>query len=102
MPFGPFATRNVRRRDAGQPHGLDCWNSGVRYRPAQNWTVRTSIAITNNEVERTMGRRFQNILETVGHTPVVRINRRGPAGVNLYVKVEAFNPLGSVKDRLVL
>lgn len=49
-----------------------------------------------------MGRKFQSILETVGHTPVVRINRLGPAGVNLYVKVEAFNPLGSVKDRLAL
>jgi len=49
-----------------------------------------------------MGRKFQNILETVGNTPVVRINRLAPAGVNLYVKVEAFNPLGSVKDRLAL
>jgi len=46
--------------------------------------------------------RFQNILETVGHTPVVRINRLAPHGVNLYVKIEAFNPLGSVKDRLAL
>jgi cysteine synthase len=46
--------------------------------------------------------RFQNILETVGHTPVVRINRFAPEGVNLYVKIEAFNPLGSVKDRLAL
>jgi cysteine synthase len=46
--------------------------------------------------------RFQNILETVGHTPVVRINRLAPEGVNLYVKIEAFNPLGSVKDRLAL
>jgi cysteine synthase len=46
--------------------------------------------------------RFQSILETVGHTPVVRINRLAPDGVNLYVKVEAFNPLGSVKDRLAL
>ena len=46
--------------------------------------------------------RFQNILETVGHTPVVRINRLAPKGVNLYVKIEAFNPLGSVKDRLAL
>jgi cysteine synthase A len=46
--------------------------------------------------------RFQNILETVGHTPVVRINRLAPDGVNLYVKIEAFNPLGSVKDRLAL
>jgi cysteine synthase len=49
-----------------------------------------------------MGRKFDNILETVGRTPVVRINRLAPAGVNLYVKDEAFNPLGSVKDRLAL
>jgi cysteine synthase A len=49
-----------------------------------------------------MGRRYENILETVGNTPVVRINRLAPAGVELYVKVEAFNPLGSVKDRLAL
>ncbi|MFO1060934.1 MAG: cysteine synthase A [Dongiaceae bacterium] len=49
-----------------------------------------------------MGRRYANILETVGRTPVVRINRLAPAGVELYVKIEAFNPLGSVKDRLAL
>jgi len=46
--------------------------------------------------------RFQNILETIGNTPVVRINRLAPTGVNLYAKIEAFNPLGSVKDRLAL
>src|SRR5215468_5884675 len=46
--------------------------------------------------------RFRNILETVGSTPVVRINRLAPAGANLYIKIEAFNPLGSVKDRLAL
>src|SRR6202046_2265523 len=49
-----------------------------------------------------MKRKFDNILGTVGNTPVVRINHLAPAGVNLYVKVEAFNPLGSVKDRLAL
>ncbi len=49
-----------------------------------------------------MGHRYQSILETVGHTPVVRINRLAPPGVNVYVKIEAFNPLGSVKDRLAL
>src|ERR1700710_625887 len=49
-----------------------------------------------------MGRKYQNILETVGRTPVVRINRLAPPHVNLWVKVEAFNPLGSVKDRLAL
>ena len=46
--------------------------------------------------------KFANILETVGKTPVVKINKLAPPGVNLYVKVEAFNPLGSVKDRLAL
>src|ERR1700716_1848596 len=49
-----------------------------------------------------MGRKLQNILEAVGNTPVVRINRLAPQGVNLWVKIEAFNPLGSVKDRLAL
>lgn len=46
--------------------------------------------------------RFDNILGTIGNTPVVRINRLAPEGVNLFVKVEAFNPLGSIKDRLAL
>ena len=46
--------------------------------------------------------KFRNILETVGHTPVVRVNRLAPSGVDLYVKIEAFNPMGSVKDRLAL
>jgi cysteine synthase A len=45
---------------------------------------------------------FANILETVGNTPVVKIGKLAPAGVDLYVKIEAFNPLGSVKDRLAL
>ena len=49
-----------------------------------------------------MARKYENILETVGNTPVVKINRLAPPSVNLFVKVEAFNPLGSVKDRLAL
>jgi cysteine synthase A len=49
-----------------------------------------------------VGRKFANILETVGNTPVVRIGKLAPPGVNLFVKIEAFNPLGSVKDRLAL
>jgi cysteine synthase A len=46
--------------------------------------------------------RFANILETVGNTPVVKVAKLAPPGVDLYVKIEAFNPLGSVKDRLAL
>ena len=49
-----------------------------------------------------MRQRYANILETIGNTPVVRINRLAPPHVNLFVKIEAFNPLGSVKDRLAL
>ena len=46
--------------------------------------------------------KYSSILETIGRTPVVRINKLAPKGVNLFVKIEAFNPLGSVKDRLAL
>src|SRR5437899_10225160 len=49
-----------------------------------------------------MGHRYASILETVGNTPVVRINNLAPPDIDLYVKIEAFNPLGSVKDRLAL
>lgn len=45
---------------------------------------------------------YQNILETIGRTPIVRINRLAPNGVDIYVKVEAFNPMSSVKDRLAI
>jgi len=43
---------------------------------------------------------YDNILQTIGDTPIVRLNRTGPDHVEMYVKVEAFNPLSSVKDRL--
>jgi cysteine synthase A len=49
-----------------------------------------------------MPKRYTSILETIGNTPVVRINRLAPPNVNMFVKVEAFNPLGSVKDRLAI
>jgi cysteine synthase A len=43
---------------------------------------------------------YDNILQTIGNTPIVRLNHMGPDHVNLYVKVESFNPMASVKDRL--
>ena len=49
-----------------------------------------------------MQKLYNNILETIGNTPIVRINKLAPAGVNVYGKVESFNPMGSVKDRLAL
>ena len=45
---------------------------------------------------------YNNILETIGNTPVVKINRLAPVGIDMYVKVEAFNPMSSVKDRLAI
>ncbi len=45
---------------------------------------------------------YDNILGTIGNTPVVRINKLAPDHVNLYAKIESFNPMGSVKDRLAL
>src|SRR6059058_5534420 len=45
---------------------------------------------------------YDNILGTIGRTPIVGIQRLAPRHVTLYVKIEAFNPLGSVKDRLAL
>src|SRR5258708_31023895 len=45
---------------------------------------------------------YDNILGTVGRTPVVRLNRIPPKNVEIYAKVEAFNPASSVKDRLAL
>ncbi len=45
---------------------------------------------------------YNNILDTIGRTPVVRVNRMAPEGITMYVKAEAFNPLGSVKDRLAI
>jgi cysteine synthase A len=46
--------------------------------------------------------RYDNILQTIGNTPIVRLNKLAPHGVQVHVKVESFNPLGSVKDRLAL
>src|SRR5690606_29089817 len=45
---------------------------------------------------------YDNILDTIGNTPVVKLHRLPPAHVTLYAKAESFNPGGSVKDRLAL
>lgn len=45
---------------------------------------------------------YDNITETIGRTPIVRIHRLAPAGITMYVKLESFNPGGSVKDRLAI
>jgi cysteine synthase A len=61
--------------------------------------------IMDAQVRRTTsgrGRLFDSILETVGDTPVIRVNNLAPSGIRLYVKAEFFNPAASVKDRLAL
>jgi len=54
---------------------------------------------TTTPKENTMAR-YNNILETIGRTPLVKLNALAPKGVNIYVKMESFNPMGSVKDRM--
>jgi cysteine synthase A len=49
-----------------------------------------------------MAQIFENILGTIGNTPVVRINKLAPPGIEMFVKIEAFNPMASVKDRMAL
>ena len=44
--------------------------------------------------------KYDNILQTIGDTPIVRLNRIGPSHVDMFVKVESFNLMASVKDRL--
>jgi cysteine synthase A len=46
--------------------------------------------------------RYENILDAIGNTPLIKLQRLAPEGVNVYVKAEAFNPMGSVKDRMAL
>ena len=43
---------------------------------------------------------YDNITKTIGNTPIVKLNRLAPEGTNIYVKLESFNPGGSVKDRM--
>jgi len=60
--------------------------------------------MTHDDIRRTKGRgrRYDSILDTIGDTPVIRINNLGPDHVTIYVKAEAFNPAASVKDRLAV
>lgn len=64
--------------------------------------ARPAAATRKKPNRTTKGKLYGSILETVGRTPVVRLNNIGPDHVSLYAKLEAFNPMGSVKDRLAL
>jgi cysteine synthase len=80
-------------------------------RPGGSGKAATPVALSRPDLRNslypfspgaTQMAKFANILETVGNTPVVKVGKLAPAGIDLYVKIEAFNPLGSVKDRLAL
>ena len=58
--------------------------------------------INNKRSTNGHGRHYDSIIDTIGNTPCIRINKLAPEGVQLYVKVEAFNPAASVKDRLAI
>ena len=45
---------------------------------------------------------YESILDTIGNTPIVKLNRIAPAQTTIYVKIESFNPMASVKDRLAI
>ena len=73
--------------------------------PEQQGVTTMNIASGNGGVLRSTkgrGRLFDSIIETIGDTPCVRINRLAPKGVTIYAKCEFFNPAGSVKDRLAV
>ena len=60
------------------------------------------MANNNKRITNGQGRLYDSIIDTIGNTPCIRINKLAPEGVRLYVKVEAFNPAASVKDRLAI
>ena len=66
--------------------------------------VNGKIEMGQESIRTTKGRKvlYNSIVDTIGDTPCVRINRLGPAEINIYVKAEFFNPAGSVKDRLAI
>jgi cysteine synthase A len=60
--------------------------------------------MTNNKIRKTdgLGRLYNSVVDTIGNTPCIRINRLAPEGVTIYVKAEFFNPTASIKDRLAI
>ena len=68
---------------------------GRQVRARRAAPARRAVAVTPK------ARLYDNILETIGYTPIVKINRLAPEGVTMYAKAEFFNPCSSVKDRYV-
>src|SRR4026209_347439 len=94
---GPPVTSG-QRGGAGEFHAASGGNHGHSHVRSIASTAGCP-PTTTGAAERPMAR-YANILETIGNTPLVRLNKLAPAGANVYVKVESFNPMGSVKDRM--
>ena len=98
-------TINQRSHPAcGRVAALEAENANLRTSnglaaPARDWTPETRSA---DVINRLPALRHETILTTVGATPVIKLQRLAPDGVNVYVKNEAMNPAGSVKDRLAV
>ena len=60
-------------------------------------TINKNIRTTTGQ-----GKLYKNVLETIGDTPVIQLNKLSPRNVSIYVKAESYNPAGSVKDRFVI
>jgi len=67
-----------------------------------HFDIQLQKAGQRQNLERLMPKIANSILDTIGNTPIVRVNNLGPKNVELFVKLEAFNPIGSVKDRFAL
>src|SRR4026209_2815542 len=94
---GPPVTSG-QRGGAGEFHAASGGNHGHSHVRSIASTAGCP-PTTTGSAESPMAR-YANILETIGNTPLVRLNKLAPAGANVYVKVESFNRMGSVKDRM--
>jgi cysteine synthase A len=94
------ATRSIRRQlPAAQRHRR---RERHELHEQEGTGVTTGSSDNGSRTTGGNGRVFDSVLDTIGNTPCIRINRLAPEHVNLYVKAEFFNPAGSVKDRLAV
>ena len=86
--------------DAGGWTGLGRWTGASAVYDAERTAELFCTVLNRWRTRATMI--HDSILDTIGRTPIVRINRLAPPGIEMYAKLEAFNPMSSVKDRLAL
>src|SRR5690606_35587342 len=98
---GSCASRPPAGRIAGCPHGRACPSASAWTR-SRRWARRPEGEMRSN-APRAHARPYANVLETIGWTPLIRLNRvTGSTRTPVYAKAEFFNPGGSVKDRIGL